>query len=174
MMTEDKQVHHDEVTLADRERELWDQISKIGTCMLTYDRAGDLVAQPMRAIVLPEPREIAILTHVSAFDMPLGQPVAVNLAFISDVPPCYISLSGKAQLTQERDLIAQLWNDKANLWMPEGPDDDDIGIITVRPERASYWISRDGVARLGWEVAKARLLRTRPGIGEHVDLKLDS
>jgi hypothetical protein len=142
--------------------------------MLTYMEGTDLVAQPMRANIRPEDRSVAILAHVSDFDIPLDQPVAVNLAFNSDAPPCYISLSGKAQLTQERDLIGQLWNDKAKLWMPEGPDDADIGVIVVKPERATYWISRDGVLRLGWEVAKARLLGTRPGIGEQVDLKLNN
>jgi general stress protein 26 len=75
----------------------------------------------------------------------------------------FLSLSGRANLIGDREMIADLWQEPFRVWFPEGKDDPNIELIAVRPERGEFWDST-GANRCKylWEAAKAYVTGSTP------------
>jgi len=74
----------------------------------------------------------------------------------------YVSLSGRARLSTDREKILKAWGPSQLLWFPEGIDDPELILIEFCPERGELW-NRRGLNRLEyiWRAGKA-LLTGRP------------
>jgi len=51
----------------------------------------------------------------------------------------YLSLDGHADITEDQDKINELWREDYARYFPVGPDDPNIALIAITPERAEYW-----------------------------------
>ena len=49
-----------------------------------------------------------------------------------------LAISGRSELTRDRDKIHALWKETFRAWF-EGKDDPNILLIRLRPEQAEYW-----------------------------------
>jgi general stress protein 26 len=56
----------------------------------------------------------------------------------------WVSLSGRAQLVEDRAKIDELWNPMVEAWFPTGPEDPDVGLLKFTAESAEYWDSPGG------------------------------
>src|SRR5699024_1599650 len=61
----------------------------------------------------------------------------VNLA-VSDAGS-WLSVAGEAGFVEDRALVEQLWNDRAESYFPGGTDDPDLGLLRVSGESAQFW-----------------------------------
>jgi len=59
----------------------------------------------------------------------------------------YLAVSGTARIIDDRERIKLLWRPAWKLWFPAGPDDPELVLIEIDPERAEYW-DRAGARRL--------------------------
>jgi general stress protein 26 len=90
---------------------------------------------------------------------------------------CSVSLTGRAELISNRDIMADLWKEPYKVWFPLGVDDPSLQLIHVRAVEAEYWDSTGfkGIKYL-FEAAKAYATGTTPHVDEpeqhgHVALK---
>lgn len=51
----------------------------------------------------------------------------------------YISLSGRAAIVRDRELIHNHWTPAAKAWFPDGPDDPAVALIQIKIDSAEYW-----------------------------------
>ena len=51
----------------------------------------------------------------------------------------FISLTGRAVLSQDKHLMRSLWNDKLLAWFPQGVEQENLGLIKVDTQWAEYW-----------------------------------
>ena len=61
----------------------------------------------------------------------------VNLAVAA--PGSWLSVAGRAEIVEDRALVEQLWNDRAEAWFPAGKDDPDLGLLRVSGDSAQFW-----------------------------------
>jgi general stress protein 26 len=68
----------------------------------------------------------------------------------------YLAISGTARIIDDRERVRLLWQPSWKAWFPGGPDDPNLVLIEIDPERAEYW-DRTGARRLEflWEAGKA-------------------
>lgn len=59
-----------------------------------------------------------------------------------------MSISGLADLVQDRELIHQMWEPSWKAWFPDGPDEDDLVLVRVRPLYAEYVNPKGGRAKV--------------------------
>ncbi len=62
--------------------------------------------------------------------------------------PSYVSISGIADLVQDRELIRQMWDPSWKAWFPDGPDEADLVLVRVRPLHAEYVNPKGGRAKV--------------------------
>lgn len=74
----------------------------------------------------------------------------------------WLSVSGRARLTQDRATIEELWNSQVEAWFPGGRNDPDVALLHVEATSAEYWDSPGGgrVSSL-FHFVKSRVTGTR-------------
>jgi general stress protein 26 len=79
----------------------------------------------------------------------------------------FVSISGSANLIEDRQRIAELWSDAWRPWFPGGKDDRSLILLSVRGDEGEYW-DNSGTSGIKYliEAGKALLHRTTPDV-EH-------
>ena len=158
---------------AEAEKKLWELIKDINTCMLaTWD--GDVIrSRPMRGHQEAFDGELYFFTReesgktheIIAFDQ-------VNLAYADPKNQSYVSVSGKASLSLDRELMKKYWTPAASAWFPKGLDDPDLALLKVEAQSAEYWDMTSSTVRYLFQVAVANIRRKEPDLGENEKLDL--
>jgi general stress protein 26 len=120
---------------------VWQLIESISFCMMSTLTGTQLHSRPMGAFARPNEGMIYFFTDVRAHK---GDEIRrfpkVCLAFADPRGQKYLSISGPAVVSSDREKIRELWSIPARLWW-ESPDDPNIRLIAVTPEEAEYWDS---------------------------------
>lgn len=91
----------------------------------------------------------------------------VNLAFAEPEEMDYVSVSGHAALSEDRELIAELWSPYAQKYFGEGPETAEVVVIRVTPHRAEYWDGESHSAKSVWNFIKAHVGDGKAPTAEH-------
>ncbi len=59
----------------------------------------------------------------------------------------YLSVSGRAELVEDRGKIRELWTPAWRAWFPDGPDQEDLVLVRVVPEHVEWVKPRGGRIR---------------------------
>lgn len=127
--------------------DLYRMIDEIGTCMFTTRRGdGLLVSRPMQVQIRTDDGELWFVTDEATAKLDeLDTDPHVNLAFFDADSREWISVSGIAHPTRDRERIRALHEPSWRGWFPEeggnrdgGPDDPRIVLIRVAPVTVTY------------------------------------
>jgi general stress protein 26 len=63
----------------------------------------------------------------------------VNLSYAEPSDSRYISISGTAEISRDRQQMADRWKDLYKAWFPMGLEDPDICLLRITVATAEYW-----------------------------------
>src|SRR5699024_8619951 len=79
---------------------------------------------------------------LSAAESPKDEDIAANpnvgLAFADTDGQNYVSISGQAEITNDREKVKELWSTPAKAWW-DSPDDPVIRVLKITPSDAHFW-----------------------------------
>lgn len=118
----------------------------IDLCMLTSKTAaGDLESRPMsnNRKVDYDGDSWFFADRSSSAAQEIARDPDVNLAF-SRLPglltkPFFLSVTGKAELVDDRAEMERHWDKDVELWFKDGLDTPGLVMIHVKAERLKYW-----------------------------------
>ena len=145
---------------------VWSLMDKMSACMLTtHDGTGDqLRARPMNANVRPEQNAVLFLTDTRNHkDDEIAKNSNVCISFSDSSNQKYVSLTGTAEVLNDRDMISDLWSLAAGAWWRD-KQDPNIRDLKVTPVMAEYWDSPDLITTNAQSAEKA-LSGNRPNSG---------
>jgi general stress protein 26 len=144
----------------------WQLMERIAFCMFSSWTGRKLRSRPMGAFVDRDESAIYFLSDARAHtDDEVRQFPQICLAFADPRGQKYLSVSGTAQVSNDRAKIKELWSLPAKVWW-ESPDDPNIRVIKVVPEDAEYWDS-PGTLMSNIKMALALAKGTHPDAGDH-------
>jgi general stress protein 26 len=150
---------------------VWRLVDKIGFCMLATHAGRDIRARPMSAYAEPSENTIYFLTDAQSHkDDEIEARPNVCLAFADAGDQKYVSISGDAEVSNDRAKIRELWSTPAKAWW-DSPDDPSIRLLKVTPKDAQYWDSPGTVVSYVKMIAAA-VSNTRPAIGDHAKVRM--
>ena len=76
--------------------------------------------------------------------MELAENPAVRLFFQGSEHSGFITLTGRATLSQDKRRIKELWEPVLKTWFTEGEDDPRITVIRFEPQGGYYWDNKHG------------------------------
>jgi general stress protein 26 len=145
---------------------VWTLVEKISFCMLATWNGSEIHARPMSANARPAENAVFFLTDVTHHtDDEIGKFPTVTLIFSDPGAQKYVSLIGKAELSNDREKIRQLWSVPAKAWW-QSPEDASIRVLKVTPRAAEYWDSPGTVVSYV-KMALAAVTGTRPELGDN-------
>ena len=137
-------------------------------------RAPDrsLRARPMAIADVESDGDIWFVTSSASgkVDEILGDPtVAVTLQSGSR----FLSLSGTASLSNDREKIAELWKEPWKVWFPQGRQSPELVLLKVSASEGEYW-DNSGLNGLkyAFEAGKAYLKGERADVDEQMNQKV--
>jgi len=146
---------------------VWEIIEKVSVAMLTTRFPGGLRARPLEP--RPDRGEGVILFVVDvrgAKDDEIAAAPQVCLVVIDHKDKAYLSVSGRAAVTRDDAKAKAIWKKTDNVWWPDGPDDPNVRVLRLVPERAELWDGPSNSAAAAFEFAKARVTGEKPNLGE--------
>lgn len=156
----------------DKFREL---IKDIDVAMLVTETGdGSLRSRPMVTQATDFDGDLWFFTdHDSAKVLEIQADRHVNVSYADPRSQKFISVSGIAELSTDRQKIKEIWNPYAKAWFPDGPDDPRLALLRVHPTSAEYWDSASGLAVTVAGMVKGITTGERPkDAGEHEKLSL--
>jgi len=159
--------------------ELYDLIGGIEIAMFTTRRAnGDLVSRPMATQERVTGTDLWFVTDVSSHKLDeLKADPHVNLSYYNMKSREWVSVAGMAQVTQDRNLIKELYKPDWKAWFGDeggardgGPDDPRLALILVEAQTVEYMVVNKPRPVVLFEVAKALVTGTPPNVGEERSL----
>ena len=145
---------------------VWDLMEKISFCMLATWNGSELRSRPMDARVRRKENAIYFLTDVRhQKDDEIARYPKLNLAFADTDAMKYVSLSGEAEMSNDRAKIKELWEPTAKAWW-DSADNPNIRVLKVRPSIAEYWDS-PGKAVSMVKMIVAAATGTKPNVGKN-------
>ena len=97
----------------------------------------------------------------------VGASPSVNLSYSSPDDDIFVSLAGRAQVSQDPGRARELWNRWAEMFFPEGPESPEVGVLRVDVRSAEYWSGPEGVVEKVTGAAKALISKDPSGLGHH-------
>jgi general stress protein 26 len=113
-------------------------------------------ARPMAAYPREGEGVVFFLTDARGHkDEEIARDENVCLIFAEPKDGKYLTVTGRARVTDNRTLVHELWNTAAEAWW-DGPDDPGIRVLEVNPEDAQFWEGPHGlVATVAMVIAAA-------------------
>lgn len=155
---------------ADRDR-VWEMMEKIGICMLASRDGDKLRARPMAAFVSRNEHAVYFLTDADSHkDVEIEKDSAVALAFADSSGQNYLSVSGRASVSRDRDKVEELWSTPAKAWWDD-PDDPSIRVLKVVLEDAQYW-DGPGTVMATIKMTAAAVSDKKPDMGDNAKVTM--
>ncbi len=155
--------------------ELYELIANIETAMFTTRRSDErLVSRPMATQAREPFADLWFVTDIESHKLDeLDHDPHVNLAYFDTDRYEWVSVSGTASISTDRELIRSLYKPDWKVWFGKvdevrdgGPDDPRLALILVDADSVVY-MKRDKPSPLVlYEVAKGFLTGNRPDVGE--------
>jgi general stress protein 26 len=165
-----------EVPLEKKLDDLYKLIDGIETAMLTTRREdGSLVSRAMQTQRRTTGTDLWFMTNVESEKFEeLAKDPHVNLSFYKDRTREWVSVSGRAILSRDRDLIDSLYKPDWKAWLGDtgdgkrdgGPHDPRIALILVEADSAVYSKSDRPAPIVLFQVVKAMITGAPPKVAD--------
>ena len=150
---------------------VWTLADKIGFCMLATLEGGAIRARPMAARADRGENAFYFLTDAKSHkDEDIEANPNVNLAFADPSGQKYVSISGRATVSNDRAKIRELWSRRPRRG-GKSAEDPAIRVLKIAPEDAHYWDSPGTVVSY-IKMFAAAATDTRPDIGRSATVSM--
>lgn len=165
-----------EVPLEKKLDDLYKLVDGIEVAMVTTRRAdGHLVSRPMQTQRRTTGTDLWFMTNVESEKFEeLARDPHVNLAYYKDRTREWVSVSGRAILSRDRDLIDSLYQPDWKAWLGDtgdgkrdgSPHDPRIGLILVEADSVVYSKSDRPMPLVLFQVVKAMITGEPPKVAD--------
>lgn len=155
--------------------ELYQLIEKIEVAMLTTRRPdGRMVSRPMATQEREPFADLWYVTDIESHKLDeLEHDPNVNLAFYDTKSREWISVSGTASISTDRERIRALYKPDWKMWFGEvdevrdgGPDDPRLALILVDADTVIYMKQEKPRPVVLFELARGMVTGDQPDVGE--------
>lgn len=111
------------------------------------NEGGSMAVRPMSVQKVDDDGNLWFLSAIDSHkNQEIGTDHKVQLLFQASKHSGFLSIEGRATISQDKDKIEELWEPLIKTWFTGGKDDPRITVIQVTPEGGYYWDNKHGNA----------------------------
>lgn len=119
--------------------------------LITMSHEREFRARPVQTLGTEPDGTLRFFTDVhSGKAEELRQDLRVGLVYADTNTHSYVAIRGTGRITRDPQRASELWSIEQFAYYPHGPEDERLGLLTVRIEHAEYWL---GPGRASYLVA---------------------
>ena len=134
--------------------------------LVTYSDPERMHARPMS---IAELRDDATVCFVASAQSLKAEEIATDshVGLMFQGGGTYLAARGQATVAHDQAVIDRLWQETWRVWFPQGKQQSDLRIITIRLRDAEYW-DNSGIEGIKYtlSVARAHETGTRPHVSD--------
>ena len=155
---------HDHRAHDPESKKLYELIKDVRIAMMTtQDDDGTLNSRPMYCHDADEHGDLWFFTRLSTPKVvEISKDSQINLAYSNPDKQHYVSVAGKAEIVRDKAKVKEFWTEGLRTWFPNGPEDPQVALIRVHPEKGEFWDSPSSTVVHLYGYVKARLTGTSP------------
>jgi general stress protein 26 len=140
--------------------------------LITMSPEGEFHARPVQTLGIDNDGTLTFFTDLSSEKAgELRQDVRVGLAYADSSGHRYVAIRGAGRIARDPSRARQLWSVDQLAYYPQGPEDDRLGVLTVRIEHAEYWLAPGRASHL-FAALKAAVSGVPAGVvGENAEFR---
>jgi general stress protein 26 len=148
-------------------------VKEIRIAMLTtIGTDGKLHSRPMATQETPFAGEVLFLTGADSGKVEdIREDQEVNLTY-SGEKHLFVTMMGRAVISNDRALIAALWSPMYKAWFPDGATDPSIRVLRIKIEEAEYWSASSNSIVRNFEILARAATGGKTPVGEHARITL--
>lgn len=148
-------------------------IKDIRIAMLTtVGTDGSLHSRPMATQTTSFEGEVLFLSPEHSGKVnEIKQDAEVNLTY-ADGKHTFVTMTGRAVISNDRALIQALWSPTYKAWFPDGVSDPEIRVLRIRIDHAEYWDAPDSAVARGARTLMRAASGGKTKFGDHAQLTL--
>lgn len=159
--------------------ELYALIDEMEIALMTTRRAnGMLVTRPMATQKRNPIADLWFVTDIETHKVEhLEDDPHIGLGYYDNGSKEWVSVSGIASISQDRQKIRELHQPDWQVWFPNeggnrdgGPDDPRLALILVEAHEVSYMKSKYSTPRVLFEIARGMITGRTPDLGREEHL----
>lgn len=149
-------------------KKIGELIKDVRICMMTTMASdGSFDSRPMATQETEFDGTVWFLTrHESGKVNEIEQDAHVGLMYADPGNHNYVNAKGRAQVSQDRAKIHDLWNPMFKAWFPDGEDDPNIAVLRVDVTEAEYWEASSSKIVFGIKYLAAAVTGGKVDMGE--------
>lgn len=149
-------------------RKIGELIKDVRICMLTtVADDGTLDSRQMATQETEFDGTVWFLTrHESGKVAEIRHDAHVGLVYSDPSNHNYVAAKGRAEVSQNRNKIHDLWNPMFKAWFPEGEEDPSIAVLKVKIDEAQYWEASSSRIIFGIRYLAAAVTGGKVSVGE--------
>jgi general stress protein 26 len=122
-------------------KKIGELIKSVRICMMTTAASdGSFDSRPMATQEADFDGTVYFLTrHESGKVAEIENDAHVSLIYSDADDKNFVVAKGRAQVSQDKGKIHELWNPMFKAWFPQGEDDPAIAVLKVDVHEAQYW-----------------------------------
>lgn len=127
--------------------ELRDKIKHIRVAMLTvHGSKGSLRSMPMITVQTDCEGYVWFFTNLESEKVEeIKRDPSVNVSYTDQAAQVYVSISGRAEIVEDRGRIEEYWKPSMQEWFPEGLESSDLALLKIEMLQAEYWNGKNMV-----------------------------
>ncbi len=139
--TQQDEKNHEDLSGEKAILKLKELVNKASTCFFcTHLKENNFETRPMSVLKTDEAGNLWFLSATDSFkNQEIENDHQVKLLFQGDPHSDFLSLTGKAYISKDKNMIEELWNPMFKSWFTEGKDDARISVIKVVVQEGYYW-----------------------------------
>lgn len=147
----------------------WSKLKALRFVQLTTsDGRGRLVGRPMTLQQVDGKTLWFFTSRSTELAESIQRDPRVNVCSMDVKESFYLSISGTAQLVDDRAKVRELWSLMVKAWFPSGADDPELVLVRLDITQAEVWNSEKSQMQQFVSMAKAVLTGSPPkNVGEH-------
>ena len=162
---------HSDKSEAEISERIWDLAKDIDFCMFTTWDGERQRSRPLSARVRRDEHAVYFLVDEDGSkNWQVERFPFVSLAWSDTKGNKYVVVSGKAEISNDRAKIRDLWSEFDKAWW-EDENDPSIRLITVTPEEGELWDSPNRAVAFA-KMAAAAITGASPDFGEQAHARL--
>jgi general stress protein 26 len=142
----DHDSNYKELSGEEGKKKIGELISDVHIAMMTtVAKDGSMSSRPMAVQDKEFNGTLWFLTRNTSEKIDeIEQDQHVTLTFAEPKKSEYLALKGRANVSEDRSKIKELWNPLYKAWFPKGEDDPEIAVVKVDVTAGDYWVSTSG------------------------------
>ena len=159
---------------AEGKKKIGELIEDIRVCMMTTaDGAGSFDSRPMATQKTEFDGTVWFVTQADSLKVSeMERDPHVGLMYADTSGESYVTVKGRATVSQDKAKIHELWSPMFKAWFPKGEDDPNIAVLRVDVDEAQYWEAAGGKLVMGIKYLAAAVTGGAVEVGESGKVKM--